>query len=85
MRKISEILTVQDPELLLYAITRVYLPIFCETQLFKEMLTLSSNTFHTWRSLNEVMLEVPQLVLWNLQKIYNNSLKERYFDKFFKE
>lgn len=55
MRKISEILSVQDPELLLYAITR-------------EMLTLSSNTFHTWRSLNEVMLEVPQLVLWNLQK-----------------
>ena len=50
------------------------------------MLTLSLNTFHTWRSLNEVMLEVPQLVLWNLQKQYNDSLKERYSEnnlKFF--
>lgn len=48
------------------------------------MLTLSSNTFHTWRSLNEVMLEAPQLVLWNLQKQYNDSLKERYSQNNFK-
>jgi len=64
-KKISEILNFKNPELVLFAIAQ-------------EMLTLNSNTFHTWRSLNEVMLEIPKLVIWNLEKNYNQILKNWY-------